>query len=380
MDLNLNEDQRLIVDMVNDFSAKELATTAAHRDETGEFPIDLIRQMADLGLMGMNVPEQYGGSETGAVAYVLSLMGVAKGDGSVSVTMSVTNMVAEIITRLGTEEQKQHFVPNLCHGEYPFGAFALTENSAGSDAGSLQTKAVRDGDDFVINGSKLFITSGQYASVVIVMARTEDISGPKGVSAFLVPKGHPGMIVGKEEHKMGLRGSNTVELLFEDCRVQAANMLAKPGEGFKVAMMALDSGRIGVASQGYGIGNAALEFSKEYAKERIQFGKPLSALQAIQWKIADMATELEAARLLILSAASTKEAGRPYTKQASMAKLYATEAANRACKEAVQIHGGYGYIKEYPVERLFRDCKVTTIYEGTSEIQRIVISRKVLEE
>ena len=380
MDLNLTEDQRLIVDMVRDFATNELAPTAAHRDETGEFPLPIFHQMAELGLLGMNVPEKYGGSATGAIAYALSMMEIAKADASVAVTMSVTNMVAEIVSKFGTEQQCEQFVPRICHGEFPVGAFALTESAAGSDAGSLKMRAVRDGDDYVIDGSKLFITSGAYASVVVVMARSLDNPGPKGISAFLVPKDNPGMTVGKEEEKMGIRGSNTAELIFEDCRVPSANMLGKPGEGFKVAMTALDSGRIGISCQAYGIGKAALDYSKEYAKERLQFGRPISEFQAIQWKLADMATQLEAARLLTMQAAWMKDRQMPHTVQASMAKVFSTEAANHVVREAVQIHGGYGYIKEYPVERLFRDCKVNTLYEGTSEVQRIVISRNILQD
>ena len=380
MDLRLNEDQRLIVDMVRAFSTKEVAPTAAHRDQTGEFPLALFGQMAELGLIGMAVPENYGGSETGAVAYAHALYEIARGDCGVGTTMSVSNMVAEIVYKFGTEQQRRQFLPALCAGDYPIGAFALTESSSGSDAGSLKTRAVPDGDEYVINGSKMFITSGAYASVIIVMARTEDVPGPKGVSAFVVTKDTPGMSVGKEEEKMGLRSSNTVELNFEDCRVPAANLLGKRGEGFKVAMTALDSGRIGISCQACGTARAALDLATDYAKERIQFGKPICELQAIQWKLADMATWLEASWLLTLQAASMKDRGVSFTKQASMAKLYSTEAANRIVREAVQVHGGYGYVKEYPVERLFRDCRVTTLYEGTSEVQHIVISRKLLED
>jgi alkylation response protein AidB-like acyl-CoA dehydrogenase len=380
MNLNLTDDQKLIKDMVSNFSDKELAPTAAHRDETGEFPMPIFRQMAKLGLMGMGVPEQYGGSDTGAVAYALAMMEVARGDGSVGVTMSVTNMIAEIIYKLGTDEQKAKFIPPITQGEYPLGCFALTESGSGSDAGRLTTKAVRDGDDYVITGNKIFISHGAYSAVAIVMARSENIPGPKGISAFIVPKDTPGMSVGKEEHKMGLRGSNTVELVFDNCRVPTSQMLGRPGDGFNVAMLALDSGRIGVACQAIGIATAALNFAKDYAKQREQFGKPIAALQAIQFKLADMATELEAARLLALQAAWLKQEGMRFAKQASMAKLFASEAANRITSQAIQIHGGYGYIKEYPVERLFRDAKVTTIYEGTSEIQRIVIARNVLQE
>jgi alkylation response protein AidB-like acyl-CoA dehydrogenase len=377
MDLNLTEDQRLIVDMVRDFANKELAPNAAHLDETGEFPSTAIRKMAELGLSGMNVPESAGGAETGPIAYALALMEIARGDGSVCVTTSVTNFVSEMIYLAGTEEQRRAFLPKILQGDYPTGAFALTENSSGSDASALKATAILDGDEYVINGSKQFITSGEYASVVVVLARTSNDSKAGGISAFLVERGTPGMIVGKEEQKMGLKGSNTVELQFENCRVPAANMLGGLGEGFKVAMRALDSGRIGVASQACGIAQAALEASVAYAKEREQFGKPLSKMQAIQFKLADMKTQLEAAKLLTLQAASLKQHRKPFTKQASMAKLYASEAVNRICWEAIQIHGGYGYVKEYPVERYYRDCRVTTIYEGTSEVQRMVIARSV---
>ena len=380
MDLNISEDQQLIVNMVRDFAAKELAPTAARRDETGEFPLDLIRQMAELGLMGMNVPETYGGSETGAIAYALAMMEVAHADASVAVTMSVTNMISDVLNKLGTEDQRREFLPGVCGGDFPIGAFGLTESGSGSDAGSLKSRATRDGDEYILNGNKMFITSGQYASVTIVLARSLDLPGNKGITAFLVPKDTPGLKTGKEEDKMGIRGSNTVELIFEDCKIPAKNILGKPGDGFKVAMTALDSGRIGISSQACGIAKDALDLAADYAKERIQFGKPIAELQAIQWKLADMATQLESSRLLTLQAAWMKEQGMPFTRQASMAKLYSTEAANRIVKEAVQVHGGYGYCKEYPVERLFRDCRVSTLYEGTSEIQRLVIARRILQD
>ena len=381
MELRLNEEERLLVDMVRDFAEKELRPTAAERDKTGTFPLEVFQQMAGLGLIGMTIPEEYGGSGIGAVPLALTMMEVARGDASVAVTLSVTNMVAECIYRFGSEEQRKRFLPKICKGPWPVGAFCLTESDAGSDAGHLNTRAVRKGSDYIINGSKIFISSGAWSSEYIVMARTSDTdSGPGGVSAFVVERGTEGMNVGKEEHKMGLRGSNTVELHFDNCRVPVENMLGREGDGFKVAMAALDGGRIGVASQAYGVGMAVLDAVREYAHQRIQFGKAIGEFQGIQFKIANMATELEAARLMILQAASMKDAGVNFTKQASMAKLFASEAANRAAKEGVQIYGGYGYSEEYVVARLFRDVKVTTIYEGTSEVQRIVIARETFKE
>ncbi len=380
MDFELNDDQRMIVDSIGSYAQKELAPKAAEVDKSGIFPLDTHREVANLGLVGMNVAEKYGGSRAGAIALSLALTEIAAADASVSVTMSVSNMVAETIANSATEEQKMRFIPQICGGDYPIGAFALSESGAGTDAMALKTKAVREGDEYILNGSKLFITSAEFASVVLVMARTGDEPGAKGITAFLVEHGAPGMSIGKEEDKMGIRGSNTAELIFENCRIPADQRLGGEGEGFKVAMTALDGGRIGIASQALGIGRAALNASISYSKEREAFGAPISTFQAIQWKLADMATELDAARLLTLRAAWLKENKKTFSKQASMAKVFSTEAANRACKEAVQIFGGYGYCSEYPVERYLRDCKVSTIYEGTSEVQRIVIARHLLSE
>ena len=380
MDWNPTDDQKMVVDMVRDFATNELKPLAAQLDEKCEFPLENLRKMAELGLMGMNVPEQYGGSPVGPVALCLALTEVARGCGSTAVTMSVTNMVAEAINQFGTEEQKKKFIPKVVSGEFPLGSFALSEAQSGSDAAALKTKARLDGDEWVLDGSKIFISHGAYSSVLIVWARTSDAPRAGGISAFIVEKDTPGLIVGKSEDKMGLRGSNTVALTFEDCRIPKDNLLGGENLGFRIAMMALDGGRIGVASQALGIGLAALDASVEYAKIREQFGKPLGKLQAIQWMIADMATELDAARALIMRAAWLKENHKPFSQEASMAKLFATEAANRAVKDAVQIHGGYGYTKEYVVERLIRDCKVTTLYEGTSEIQRLVIARNLLAD
>ncbi|MDP8223607.1 MAG: acyl-CoA dehydrogenase family protein [Candidatus Lernaella stagnicola] len=380
MHFEINDDQRMLVDMVRDFADNELKAQAAEIDQTERFPLESIRKMSELGLMGINVPEEYGGSPMGAVALSLAITEVAKACASTAVTMSVTNMVAEAINAFGTEEQKRTFIPKVVSGEFPMGSFSLSEPGAGSDAAALRTKAVLDGDHWVLNGSKIFISHGAFCSVMVVWARTSDDPGPKGISAFLVEKDTPGLIVGKEEHKLGLRGSNTVALAFEDCRIPKDNLLGELGGGFKIAMMALDGGRIGISSQCIGIGAAAIAEAASYAKVREQFGKPLAKMQAIQWKLADMATNLEAARLLTLQAAWRKQSGLKFSREASMAKLFAAENLQDIVREAVQIHGGYGYTKEYLVERLMRDARVVTIYEGTSEVQRIVIARDLLAD
>ncbi|MCZ7582064.1 MAG: acyl-CoA dehydrogenase family protein [Deltaproteobacteria bacterium] len=380
MDLSFTDDQRMIRDMVREFAQKELAPKAADRDKSGEPPLEEIRKLAELGLMGMRVPAEYGGSEAGTLALALALMEIAQGDAAAAVITSVTNMVAEAIYRFGDEEQRRAFLPKVLTGDFPVGAFALTEPQAGSDARNLKTRAETDGDAFVLNGEKTFITSAPISSVFIVMAKTGAADRSAPISSFLVEKDTPGLVVGKPEKKMGLHGSPTCTVSFDNCRIPRSNRLGREGDGFKVAMMALDGGRIGVSSQSIGIARAALDFAVGYAKERQAFGAPIAKLQAIQWKIADMAMELDAAQLLVWRAACLKDAGRPFTREASMAKLYATEAANRACKEAVQILGGYGYVSDYPVERHMRDCKVTTLYEGTSEIQRLVIARHVIGE
>jgi len=377
MDFELSEEQKLIQQTARDFATRELEPEAGKREREHIFPKDKLKQMAELGLMGVNVPEKWGGVEAGVVAYALAMMEISRACASTAVTMAVTNMVAEIICKFGTPGQIQQHVPRLTNGEYVAGAFALTEPSAGSDATALKTTAKQSGDGWVLNGTKQFITSGSYAGVSVTWARTGG-PGSKGISAFLVTQDTPGMTIGPEEHKMGLMGSNTVSLIFEDARLPQDALLGEEGRGFPIAMVALDGGRIGVSSQAIGIAQAALDTAVAYAKERTAFGKPLAGHQAVQWMIADSATELDAARLLTLRAARLKEQGQPFTREASMAKLYSTEAANRICARAFQIHGGYGYIKEYPIERLVRDCRVTTIYEGTSEIQRMVIARFLL--
>jgi alkylation response protein AidB-like acyl-CoA dehydrogenase len=373
---SLSDEQREIQRVARELAERTLLPRAASRDRTGMFPVEEMQQLAQLGLLGVNVPSEYGGAEAGVVAYSLAMTEIARGDASVSVTMAVTNMVAEILCRFGTEEQKRTFVPRLTSGQA--GAFALSEPQAGSDPGAMTTTATRTAHGFRLDGAKQWITTGDRAGVVIAWAKTDAKAGAKGISTFIIPGGTPGMTAGKHEDKMGLRGSSTVPLLFDDCQLPESALLGQLGGGLSVALLALDGGRIGIASQSLGLGRAALEAATRYAKERVQFGKPLAEFQATQFKLANMATELEAARLLTLRAARLKEQGKPFTREASMAKLYASESAWRACDAAVQIHGGYGYIREYPVERYLRDVRVTRIYEGTSEVQRIVIARSLV--
>jgi alkylation response protein AidB-like acyl-CoA dehydrogenase len=379
MDFELSETHHLIVKSTRDYVERAILPVAAELDRTERFPTDILRELAELGLIGVNVPSELGGAESGVVAYALAMMEVARGCASTAVTMAVSNMVAEVICGFGTEAQKAEHVPELTSGRYAAGSFALSEAEAGSDPGSMRTTAKRDGDHWVIDGQKQWISSGAHAGVFVVWARTgEPGSGTRGISAFLVKGGTPGLVIGKHEDKMGLRASNTVSLSFENLRVPADALLGELGGGFKIAMMALDGGRIGIASQAIGIATAALEEATQYAKDRKQFGKPIADHQAIQWMLADAKTELDAARLLALRAAWLKEEGKPFGQQAAMAKLYATEAANRIVGKCFQIHGGYGYVKDFPIERHYRDVRVTTIYEGTSEIQRIVIARNAL--
>jgi alkylation response protein AidB-like acyl-CoA dehydrogenase len=336
--------------------------------------------MGELGLMGMMIPDRYDGAGADCVSYVLALMEIAAVCASTAVVMSVQNsIVCESLYRFGTEAQKEKYLRPLAAGEI-IGAFCLTEPSAGSDPVRQTTTAVRDGNDYIINGTKRFITSGKNSSVVIVTAKTDESLRHKGISAFIVEKGRPGLAVGHIEDKMGLRASDTADLIFEDCRVPAENLLGAEGQGFAIAMAGLDSGRIGIGAQSVGVARAALEAAVKYAKEREQFGQSISKFQGLRWMIADMATEIEAARQLVLSAARMKDSGEPYTQQASMAKLFASEMVQRVTAQAIQIHGGYGYTKDYPVERFYRDARVFTIYEGTSEIQRIVIANHVFRD
>jgi alkylation response protein AidB-like acyl-CoA dehydrogenase len=378
MDFFPTEEQKMIRQMARDFAEKELKPRAAEIDATRKLPLSILKAMADLGMMGMNIPAEYGGSQTGVVSYSLAMTEIGRACASTAVTMSVTNMVAEVINAFGREEQRIKHIPRICGGEYSGGAFALTESTAGSDPSSMKSVAERRGDEYVLNGSKTFITSAEFAGVFVVWAKTGKNAGARGISAFLVEKETPGFIIGRNEEKMGQKGSPTNEISVEDCRLPRDALLGEEGQGFKIALMALDGGRIGIGSLAVGIGLAAVEYATEYAKTRIQFGKPISSFQAIQGMIADSFTELEAARLMILRAAYLKEKGSRFTREASMGKLMATETANRVCYKALQILGGYGYIREYPLERYARDCRVTTIYEGTSEIQRLVIAREIL--
>ena len=374
---HLTSEQEMIKLMAGDFAKRELEPFAGKRDEEEIFPADVIKKMGQLGLMGMMVPAGYGGSGAGAVSYSLALQEIAYACASTAVTMSVTNLSCEPLLKFGNEEQKRKYLEPLASGEM-LGAFAVTEPDAGSDPGSIKTRAEDMGDYYLVNGTKNFITNGGYADLINLIARTDSKKGNRGLSAFIVEKEFPGFSVGKKEKKMGIRASNTVELIFDDCRIPKENLLGREGQGFKVAMTALDSGRIGIASQSLGIARACLDEAVKYANARRQFGKTISSFQAIQWMVADMATQIEAARLLTLSAANRKDRGLAFTKEASMAKLFASELANRASYKALQIHGGYGYMKEYKVERLYRDARVTSIYEGSSEVQRIVIARDVM--
>lgn len=366
--------------MVRDFTEKNIKPVAALHDEEKHFPSENIKHMAELGLMGMNIPVEYGGSEVGVIAYSLAITEIAKGCASHAVTTSVTNMVAEVINEFGQEEIKRKHLPRLCNGDYPAGSFALTEPHAGSDAANIRTSAMRRNDGYILNGTKAFITSGEVSGVTVVWAVTErNARKGKGISAFLVEKGTRGFKVGKAEKKMGHRASMLNELIFEDCNIPVNCLLGKEGEGFKIAMMELDGGRIGIGSLSIGVGFAAIDFATRYVKEREAFGKPLSSFEAIQWMIADSYTGLEAAQLLVLRAAYLKENKLPFTKEASMAKLFATETARNVAIRAIQMLGGYGYTKDYPVERYLRDIIGTTLYEGTSEVQRIVIAREILQ-
>ena len=374
MELRFTEEQDMMRQMVRDFAKAEIEPFV-ERMEQGEFPRDILQKMGELGLMGTTAPESLGGSEMDFTSYIIAINELSKVSAVVGVILSVhTSVGTNPIIYFGNDAQKQKYVPKLASGEY-LGAFCLTEPSAGSDAGSLKSRAVKDGDSYIINGSKVFITNGGEADVYIVFASTSPELGTRGISAFIVEKGTPGLVIGKDEHKMGLHGSSTVQLTFENMVVPAGNLLGAEGEGFKIAMSNLDAGRIGIAAQALGIAEAALGAATDYAKERVQFGKPIAANQGVGFKLADMATAVEAARLLVYRAANLRTQGLPCGKEASMAKLFASKTAVDVAIEAVQIFGGYGYTEDYPVERYFRDAKVTEIYEGTSEIQRIVIGK-----
>jgi alkylation response protein AidB-like acyl-CoA dehydrogenase len=379
MRLEPDETERAVMETARAFARERVAPAAAENDRLGRFPAELVRGLGELGLLAVNVPAAYGGSEAGAVAYALAIMEVAAADCATAVTMAVTNMVGEVIARFGTEEQKARHLPRLASAEYLAGAFGLSEPRAGSDAAAMATRAVRKGDRWILDGEKQWITSGDVAGVAVVWAKTDPAAGARGVTAFLVERGTPGLVVGRHEQKMGIRASSTVTLALNDCEVPDTARLGEVGQGYRIALAALDGGRIGIASQATGTIRAALEASARYAKERHTFGVPIAEHQAIRFMLADLATEHDAARLLTLRAAALKQAGAPFTREASMAKLWASEAAQRAVSRAVQIHGGYGYVEDYPAAKLFRDARVQTIYEGTSEIQRLVIAREILK-
>jgi len=380
MDFHFNEEQRMMRRMVRDFAEKEIAPFIPVMEETEQFPRHIVKKMGEMGLMGIPVPEEWGGVGADFVSYILAINEISKVSATLGVILSVhTSVGTNPILYFGTQEQKQAYVAKLATGEF-LGAFALTEPHAGSDASSIRTTAVRKGDDYILNGNKVFITNGGEADTYIAFAVTDPGKGAKGISAFIVEKDTAGLIVGKKEKKMGLHGSNTTELIFDNAIIPAANLLGQEGEGFTIAMANLDKGRIGIAAQALGIAEAALQYATDYARERKQFGQPIGKIQAVGFKLADMATKVEAARLLVYRAAWLCSQGLPCTKEASMAKLFASDAAMKLATEAVQVFGGYGYTREYPVERLFRDAKITQIYEGTNEIQHLVITKQLLAE
>lgn len=379
MNLHFTDEQQMMRKMVREFAREEIAPFVENM-ENGEFPSQLLKKMGELGLMGIPVPEKYGGAEMDFISYIIAIHEISVVSPTLGVILSVhTSVGTSPIVYFGNESQKQKYVPKLASGEY-LGAFCLTEPSAGSDAGSLKSKAVRDGDFYKINGSKIFITNGGEADVYIVFVSTNPDEGSRGISAFIVEKNTPGLIIGKDEHKMGLSGSRTVQLTFENMMVPKENLLGEEGEGFKIALANLDVGRIGIAAQALGIAEGAFNHAVSYAKERVQFGKPIAAQQGIGFKLADMGTAIEASRLLVYQAAALRAQGLPCGKQASMAKLFASKTAVDVTSEAIQVYGGYGYTKDYPVERYFRDAKVTEIYEGTSEIQHIVIAKHLIRD
>ncbi|MBI4603371.1 MAG: acyl-CoA dehydrogenase family protein [Planctomycetes bacterium] len=380
MDLELTEELRLLQEAARELAEDVLKPAAARADREERLPAEHWRRLAEMGFFGLLIPEEHGGTALGNDALSIVLMEVNRACASTGVTLSVQgSLIPGPLVKHGTEEQKRRYLPRIASGEIVC-AYALTEPEHGSDAGAIETTATRKGDRYLLNGRKAWITNGASAGLLLVFATTDRSLGSKGITAFLVERsGSKGLSAGKREKKLGIRGSETVELALEDVEVPAENVLGQPGQGYKLALETLDGGRIGIAAQAAGILAACLEDSLRYARERKQFGKPIAELQAIQWKLSNMAVDLEAARHLVLRAAWLRDAGRPHTKEASIAKLFASEAANRAATQAVQIHGGAGYCKDFPVERYYRDAKITEIYEGTSEIQRIVIARQILE-
>jgi butyryl-CoA dehydrogenase len=380
MDFELTEEHRMVQEMARRFAEKELKPVASRMDRDGLYPTDLVKRLGEMGLMGVCVPQEFGGAGMDIVSYVVALEEISKAWASLGTIMSVNNsLVCAPILRFGNDLQRKKYLPRLASGEW-LGCYALTEPGAGSDAGAIQSRAKRAGDDYVLSGSKVFTTNGGHADLALVYAVTDSANRKRGISAFLVETRTPGFSVAKLEDKLGLRSSDTAGLVFEDCRVARENRLGEEGQGFKIALATLDGGRIGIAAQALGIAQGCLDESLAYAKQRKQFGHPIAEFQAIQWMLADMATEIDAARLLTYRAAWLCQQGMKVTRAAAMAKLFASEACNRAAYKAVQVHGGYGYIKDFVVERFFRDARVTTLYEGTSEIQRMIIARHLLQE
>ncbi|MCJ7563682.1 MAG: acyl-CoA dehydrogenase family protein [Candidatus Aminicenantes bacterium] len=380
MDFELSEEQKMVIEEAKKFAEKKLAPAAAEFDEKQEVNLAALKELGKLGYLGMTVPEEYGGAALGTVPYVGAMIEFSKADAGTAVGLSVQNsLVNDPLVLFGTEEQKKKFLPKLASGEW-LGCFSLTEAGAGSDPGSVRATAVRDGDHFILNGTKNFTTNGSFADVIIGFFSTDREKGSKGISAFLIHKDTPGFAVGKHENKLGIRSSSTTEMVFTDCRIPAGNLLGQENKGLNVALATLDGGRLGIAAQAVGIAEAALDESVRYSKERTQFGKTLSEFQGLQFMLADMAVDVEVAKTMLYRAAWMKEAKKRYTKEAAIAKLFASEMSHRVCHKALQIHGGYGFMKEYKVERLYRDQRITEIYEGTSEIHRLVIARSLLSD
>jgi butyryl-CoA dehydrogenase len=378
MDFNFTEEQKLVRDTARDFAENQVKPKAKELDETSRYPAEIITQMSELGFMGIAYPEKYGGAGMDYVSYAIVVEEISRACASTGVILSAhSSLACDPIYNYGTEEQKMKYLKPMASGK-KIGCLGLTEPGAGSDAASLKTAAELKGNEWILNGTKLFITNGGQAEVAVILAVTDKTKGSKGISAFIVEKDAPGFSVGKAEKKLGINASSTTELIFDNCRIPKENLLGELGAGFKIALSTLDGGRIGIASQAVGIARAALEESIKYSKERKQFNQAISEFQAIQWMLADMGTEIDAARLLTLRAAFLKDKGERYSKEAAMAKLYASEMAHRVTHKGIQIHGGYGYTKDYPMERFYRDSRITEIYEGTSEVQRLVIASNLL--
>ena len=378
MDFQLSDEHQLIKQTVRAFAEKEIAPRAEAIDADDEFPAGLFQRMAALGILGIPFEEAYGGGGGDYISLLVALEEIARASGSLAIILDAhTSLCSEPIALFGNEAQKKKYLAPLARGE-KIGAFGLTEPQAGSDAGATRTTAVRQGGDWVLNGQKVFITNGSVADVLVIAARTDPDGGTRGISALLVEKGTPGFTVGRNEHKMGLRGSVTSQLFFQDCHVPAENLLGKENEGFRQFLTTLDAGRLAISAMAVGLAQGAFDRAAAYAKERVQFGQPIAQFEAVQWMIAEMATDIDAARMLVQRAAWLKSQGQPFTKEAAMAKLFATEVSERVCYKAIQIHGGYGYVRDYAVERMYRDQRLCAIGEGTNEIQRLVIARQVL--